>query len=77
MSKWIRETDASVIGQGANARKIKLKVLALLYDLVLNDDTIFSEQPFLVRDTVLNDANLLNHFFNSLVKGNLAMPQEG
>ena len=51
--------------------------MILLYDLVLNDDSIFKEAPFHARDTIANDNELMDKLYDSLIKGNLAMPQEG
>ena len=38
-------------GEGVNPRKIKLKLLQLLYDLLVNDDSIIND-GFHVRDAL-------------------------
>jgi len=62
-------------GQGANLRKIKLKLKILLYDIVLNDDNIMDD-PFYVRDTLGKDIFLLNHLFDTIQSANFESPQE-
>jgi len=37
----------------------------------------FSRTPFHARDTIANDNELMDKLYDSLIKGNLAMPQEG
>lgn len=64
-------------GQGAVCRKIKLKLRILLYDLVLNDDNIKQDEPFHVRDTIINDEPLLQHLLDTIQFANLQTPQEG
>ena len=49
----------------------------MLYDLVLNDDSIKQDAPFHVRDTVLNDEPLLQHLLDTIQFANLQAPQEG
>lgn len=68
LSKWTcvkGDEEKEKYGEGANLRKIKLKLKILLYDVVLNDDNIMDD-PFHVRDTLGKDIFLLNHLFDTI-----------
>ena len=56
MSSWIIESDnnSKRFGQGAIARKIKLKLRGLLYDFVLNDDNIDTVNTAFVRNRLVS-----------------------
>jgi len=74
LSSWIclkGDDEKQKYGEGATLRKIKLKLKILLYDLVLNDDSIMTENPFHVRDTIGNDVPLLNCLLESIQTANL------
>ena len=43
------ETETEMCGQGAQLRKMRLKLLSLTYDLVLNDEGIDSKRREVVR----------------------------
>ena len=60
-------------GEGAESRKIRLKLLNLLYDLILNDDSIIND-GFFVRDTVGNDAALVGHLIETISTADVKAP---
>lgn len=79
LSIWLRlDGDEAIarLGQGAVQRKIRMKLLNLLNDLVLNDDNINLEDPFYVRDQVNNDALLVQHLLDIISNANVEAPQE-
>ena len=57
-------------GQGATLRKIKLKLLILLKDLVVNDDSILND-GFYVRKTLSKDTQLIDYILDNLRKANI------
>jgi hypothetical protein len=78
LSRWTcvkGDEEKEKYGEGANLRKMKLKLKILLYDVVLNDDNIMDD-PFHVRDTLGKDIFLLNHLFDTIQSANFESPQE-
>jgi len=63
-----------MLGSGAVERKIKLKLMILLYDLVLNDDGIDTNRPFYVRDQLCEDMKLINHLLLNIWNANVEAP---
>lgn len=41
---WICEENKSKLGEGVQLRKIETKLIQLLYDLALNDDSIICKK---------------------------------
>ena len=60
----------SSLNQSFNMR-LKKKVLNLIYDLVLNDDGIFEEHPYHVRQFYCADEDFLNQVRGCLVNADL------
>ena len=56
--------------------RLKKRVMNLINDLVTNDDGIFEEQPFFVRDNFCQDINVLNTLAGILTGANLKNMQE-
>merc|ERR1711971_503635 len=65
----------SSFGNDAQLRKIKLKLVQLLYDLLLNDDSILND-GFVVRDAVGKNFPLVESLLRIITNSNLVQPQE-
>ena len=62
-------------GTGAQVRRIRIKLLQLLYDLVINDETIVNDGYF-VRDTLAADARLIPHLLMDLKNSDVTSAPE-
>lgn len=58
---------SSILNEKASLR-LQKKVLILMYDLVLNDEMIFEEQPTLVRKTLGEQMGVMERLINILKK---------
>jgi len=79
LSEWncvSGEEEKEKYGQGPILKKLKLKLKILLYDLVLNDDSIMPENPYYVRDEILKDEKLMNNLFTVISNANFDTPQD-
>jgi hypothetical protein len=56
--------------------RLKRKIVNLINDLVLNDDSIFEEHPYLVRQQFCGDSDFLNQLRASLLAIDLQNMQE-
>ena len=65
----------SAINQAFTMR-LKKKVMNLVSDLVINDDGIYEENPFFVREHFCNDSEFLTQLQNCLVNADLQNMQE-
>lgn len=65
----------SAINQAFTMR-LKKKVMNLVNDLVINDDGIFEENPFYVREHFCSDSEFLNQLQHCLVNADLQNMQE-
>ena len=70
------EAEKEAFGQAAQLRKIKLKLLQLLYDFVLNDDSIIND-GFYVRDYMCNHPEIISRIIQILQESSLEAAQEG
>jgi len=59
---------ASSILNEKSTLRLKKKILILMYDLVLNDEMIFEEQPNLVRKTMGEQMGVLEQLMSILKK---------
>jgi len=59
---------ASSILSDKSTLRLQKKILILMYDLVLNDEMIFEEQPTLVRKTLGEQMGVLEQLFAILKK---------
>ena len=61
LSAWIclhDQEEKNKLGEGAQVRKIRIKLIQLLYDFATNDDSIIDD-GFHVRDTIANNKVLV------------------
>lgn len=56
--------------------RLKKKIVNLIHDLVLNDDGIYDENPFLVRTYYCSDQNFLESLRGAVVNADLQNMQE-
>jgi len=59
---------AATLHEKTNSERLLKKVLILMYDLVLNDDSIFEENPTLVRKTFGEQMNILDRLAELLME---------
>ena len=65
-----------MFGVVVQARKIRLKLLSTLHDLVSNDESILND-GFYVRNFIINDGKLLKSLLDVLDEKSLNIPLEG
>jgi len=53
-----------MLGKDAQLRKIRLKILQAVYDLLLNDDSILQENRNIVRETLGKDAQFIERMLD-------------
>lgn len=58
---------AATLHEKSNSERLLKKVIILMYDLALNDDGIFVENPTLVRKTFGNQMNILDRLSELLM----------
>ena len=78
MSRWLQlqgEEKTAKLGDGAYPRKIRLKLLQLLNDLVVNDDGIIND-GFHVRDTLIKDLKLVSELLAIILDAKVEEAQE-
>ena len=56
--------------------RLRKKIMILIKDLVINDDGIFEENPFFVREHFCSDQDFLNQLQSCLVHAELQNLQE-
>jgi len=59
---------AATLHDKTNSERLLKKVLILMYDLVLNDDSIFEEDPTLVRKTFGGQMNIVDRLSELLME---------
>lgn len=59
---------AAALHEKENSERLLKKVIILMYDLVLNDDGIFEDNPTLVRKTFGEQMNVLERLFELLME---------
>lgn len=59
---------AANLHEKANSIRLLKKILILMYDLVLNDDTIFEENPTMVRKTFADQMNIMDRMIELLME---------
>jgi len=59
---------AATLHEKSNSERLLKKVIILMYDLVLNDDGIFEENPTFVRKTFGEQMNILDRLFELLME---------
>lgn len=59
---------AATLHEKTNSERLLKKVLILMYDLVLNDDSIFEDNPTLVRKTFGEQMNILDRLCELLME---------
>lgn len=58
---------AATLHEKSNSERLLKKVVILMYDLVLNDDGIFTENPTYVRKTFGTQMSILDRLFEMLM----------
>ena len=69
------EAEKEAFGQAAQLRKIRLKLIQLLYDFVLNDDSIIND-GFYVRGFMCNHQEIIPRIIKILQDSSLEVAQE-
>ena len=59
---------AATLHEKTNSERLLKKVLILMYDLVLNDDSIFEENSSLVRKTFGEQMNIIDRLAELLME---------
>ena len=66
LKKWIcipAQDEEKIYGQAALARKTKLKLLSILYDLAKNDDSLINDGTY-VRSFIRNSPDLIDYLLS-------------
>ena len=78
ISNWVcvHGTEEEIkFGQGEQLLKIRISLASLLYDLVINDDSIIG-QGFFIRDTLAKHQSLVKRLLDSVVDSDLRVSRE-
>ena len=78
MSRWVclkGEEEEEMYYKGTQLRKIRHKLIQLLQDFVINDDSIIDD-GFHVRDTLCEDEGVLNYLFETIANADLSIKQD-
>jgi len=59
---------AANLHEKTNSIRLLKKILILMYDLALNDDTIFEENPTMVRKTIGEQMNIMDRMIELLME---------
>lgn len=59
---------AATLHEKSNSERLLKKALILMYDLVLNDDSIFEDNPTMVRKTFGEQMNILDRLAELLME---------
>ena len=65
------DEDANKYGEGAGRRRIRLKLLQLIYDFALNDDSIV-DNGFFIRDTLIKDPHFIDVLLDEIQQSDVA-----
>ena len=69
------EAEKEAFGQAAQLRKIKLKLIQLLFDFILNDDSIIND-GFYVRGYMCNHPEIIPRIIQILQESSLEAAPE-